>query len=224
MVSPTYINIIGPYLNLESWKQAWELNNIGFHKSRPHPLLVQHFKAINLLEGARIFLPLCGKTLDVAWLLSQGIQVSGVEVSQLAIEQLFQELGVEPSITECGKFTCYSGKNLCIYIGDVFDLSRELIGEMDAIYDRAALVALPEELRIKYTKHLIEITGAAPQLLITFEYDQNLKSGPPFSVDLDELNRHFKDTYTLKLLASNSLAGGLKGSSVASENIWQLTL
>lgn len=209
-------------MNIKSWKQAWKVNNIGFHKSKPHPLLVQYFKRLNLLEGDRIFLPLCGKTLDISWLLSQGVQVSGVEVSQVAIEQLFQELGVEPIIKECGKFRCFSAKNIEIYIGDVFDLSRELIGKIDAIYDRAALVALPEDLRVKYTRHLREITNAAPQLLITFEYDQNLKSGPPFSVDADELNQHFKATYTLELLESNTLPGGLKGSRIATENIWQL--
>jgi len=211
-------------MNIESWKQAWEVNNIGFHKNRAHPLLVQHFKALNLKEDSRIFLPLCGKTLDIAWLLSQGVQVSGVEVSQLAIEQLFQELGIEPRISEAGKFICYSGENINIYIGDVFELSREVLGEVDAIYDRAALVALPEELRIKYTRHLTEITDAAPQLVITFEYDQSLKSGPPFSVDADELNQHFKEIYTLKLLESNSLPGGLKGSRIATENLWHLKL
>ena len=207
-------------MNIESWKQAWEVNNIGFHKSRPHPLLVQYCKELNLLEGSRIFLPLCGKTLDIAWLLSQGYEVSGVDVSQLAIEQLFQELNLEPSITNEGKFTCFRGKNINIYVGDVFDLSWNILGETDAIYDRAALVALPKELRIKYTKHLIEITNSAPQLVITFEYDQNLKSGPPFSVNGDELNRHFNDTYTLRLLESKTLPGGLKGSRVATENIW----
>ena len=209
-------------MNIESWKQAWETNNIGFHKSKPHPQLVKYFRELNLIPGSRVFLPLCGKTLDIAWLLSKGVQVSGVEISQLAIEQLFQELGNEPKITRYGKFSCYNGNNVSIYMGDVFDLTRDVLGEVDAIYDRAALVALPEELRIKYTQHLIEITDTAPQLVITFEYDQSLKSGPPFSVDADELNQHFREIYTLELLECTSLPGGLKGSRVATENVWLL--
>ncbi len=209
-------------MNIESWKQAWELSNIGFHKSKPHPQLVKYFKELNLKQGSRIFLPLCGKTLDIGWLISQGVQVCGVEVSQLAIDQLFQELDIEPQITGSDKFLCYSAKNICIFIGDVFDLSGDELGEVDAIYDRAALVALSEELRVKYTRHLMEITNAAPQLVITFEYDQSLKSGPPFSVDADELDRLFIETYALTLLESYILPGGMKGTHFAMENIWQL--
>jgi thiopurine S-methyltransferase len=167
-------------------------------------------------------LPLCGKTLDIGWLLSQGVQVTGIEISQLAIEQLFQELGVVPKITVHGKVSRYSASDIDIYMGDVFNLSKDVLGEVDAIYDRAALVALPDELRIKYTKHLMEITDAAPQLVITFEYDQSLKSGPPFSVDADELDRLFKDTYTLALLETYTLPGGMRGKHAATENIWQL--
>jgi len=210
-------------LNVESWKQAWELNNIGFHKSKPHPLLVKYISKLDLSMGDRVFLPLCGKTLDIAWLLSQGYQVCGVEVSQLAIDQLFQELGVQPSISENGRFICYRAKNISIYIGDVFDLSKDVLGEVSAIYDRAALVALPEDLRVKYTRHLIEISESAPQLVITFEYDQSMKAGPPFSVDGDEISQHFGETYTLDLLESYSLPGGLKGSREATENIWKFT-
>ncbi|NQV41457.1 MAG: thiopurine S-methyltransferase [Candidatus Marinimicrobia bacterium] len=209
-------------MNIESWKQAWETNNIGFHKGTPHPQLVKYFTKLNLIPDSRVFLPLCGKTLDIAWLLSQGYQVMGVEVSQLAIDQLFQELGIEPSISENGKFICYSGKNIRIYNGDVFDLSREVLGEVNAIYDRAALVALPRDLRIKYTKHLIQISESAPQLVITFEYDQSMKTGPPFSLDAAEINSHYNETYDLKLLESYPLPGGLRGTKVANENIWLL--
>lgn len=222
MIYPAHPNTIGKYLNIDSWKQAWEVNNIGFHKSRAHPLLVQYFTELNLREGSRVFLPLCGKTLDIAWMLSQGYQVIGVEVSQLAIDQLFQELGISPEITEAGKFTIYLAKNICILNGDVFDLSREAIGEVDAIYDRAALVALPRDLRIKYTKHLIQISESAPQLVITFEYDQSMKTGPPFSLDAAEINSHYNETYDLKLLESYPLPGGLRGTKVANENIWLL--
>ena len=209
-------------MNIDFWKQTWEKNEIGFHESEPNPLLAAYLKELNVVEGSRVFIPLCGKTLDIVWLLSKGYQVAGAELSQLAIEQLFIGLGVEPQISECGNAFRYGAKNIDIFVGDIFDLSNEVLGPVDAIYDRAALVALPEEMRKRYTKHLLEITGAAAQLLITLEYDQSLMDGPPFSLNGDEVNRHYIDAYDLALLESISLPGGLKGICAATENVWLL--
>ncbi len=209
-------------MNIDFWHQKWKKNEIGFHESKPNPLLVSFFKELKLVEGSRVFLPLCGKTLDIAWLLSNGYRVAGAELSQVAIEQLFMELGVEPEITRFGKVSRYSERGIDIFVGDFFELSSDVIGSVDAVYDRAALVALPEEMRKKYTKYLLEITGTAKQLLITFEYDQGLMDGPPFSLSSDEVNRHYKDAYNLKLLASVPVSGGLKGKCVATEHVWLL--
>ncbi len=209
-------------MNIESWKQAWEMNDIGFHKNKPHPLLVKYFKKLGLEKGSRVFLPLCGKTLDISWLLSRGYQVAGAEVSQLAVEQLFLELGLEAKIKEAENLFLYSAEDIDIFVGDIFDLSREVLGPVDAIYDRAALVALPAEIRNGYTQHLLQITAASPQLLITFVFDQRLKDGPPFSIDTDEVNRHYRNVYELELLERFILPAGLRGTSVASEKIWLL--
>ena len=108
-------------------------------------------------------------------------------------------------------------------MGDLFDLSREILGPVDAVYDRAALVALPETTRIRYTAHLKSITGTAPQLVIGYQYDQSVVDGPPFSVTPEELRRHYSGDYTLKLLARMDVPGGLKGKYPATEHIWQLT-
>jgi len=209
-------------MNIESWKQAWEMNKIGFHKSKPHPFLVNHFNQLELVQNSRVFIPLCGKTLDIAWLLSQGYQVAGAELSHLAIEQLFQEMDMQPTITKLGKVERYSAENIDIFVGNIMDISIDILGSVDGIYDRAALVALPLELRKLYAQLLIDITDSAPQLLITFEYDDSLKSGPAFSVNSTEINQHYGDAYGCKLLDSYPLPGGLKGSSVTTENIWLL--
>jgi len=209
-------------MNIDSWKQTWQKNEIGFHESKPNPLLVANFKELNMVEGSRVFFPLCGKTLDIAWLLSKGYRVTGAELSKLAIEQLFIGLGVEPIITKCGNASRYSAKNIDIFVGDIFDLSSDVLGPVDAIYDRAALVALSEEIRKRYTKHIVEIAGAADQILITIEYDQSLMDGPPFSLNSDEINQYYKDAYNLTLLESIPVSGGLKGICAATESIWLL--
>lgn len=204
------------------WHQRWEKSDIAFHESEANPLLVKYFKALSLVKGSRVFLPLCGKTLDIPWLLSNGYRVAGVELSKIAIEQLFTELGVEPKISGVGEVDHYSAKNIDIFVGDIFDLSSKMIGLVDAIYDRAALVALPEEMRTRYTAHLTEITDKAPQLLLCYEYDQSLMEGPPFSISTEEVNQRYRNSYDLTLIASTNVPGGLKGKCAAKENVWLL--
>jgi thiopurine S-methyltransferase len=203
------------------WQQRWEKNEIAFHKSEANPLLVKHFKALALAKGSRVFLPLCGKTLDIAWLLANGYRLAGAELSEIAIKELFMELGVEPKISETDNLYHYSAENIDIFVGDIFNLSDQMLGLVDAIYDRAALVALPAEMRDRYTAHLTKITDRAPQLLICYEYDQSLMEGPPFSVSNAEVEQHYKDRYDLTLLASTNISGGLKGCA-AKETVWLL--
>ena len=210
-------------MDVNFWLQRWEKNEIGFHEIEANPLLVEYFKELSLTKDSRVFLPLCGKTLDIAWLLSNGYRVAGAELSKAAIEQLFLELGVEPNISKLGDVDRYSAKNIDIFVGDFFDLSSKMLGPVDATYDRAALVALPKEVRQKYKSHLLEITSAAPQLMLSYEYDQNLMDGPPFSVSNDEVKQHYMDNYKLRLLKNISIPGGLKGKCAAIESVWLLT-
>ena len=204
------------------WLQKWEVNQIGFHNSEAHPLLVAHLGALSLAKGSRVFLPLCGKTRDIHWLLANGFRVAGAELSPIAVEQLFAELGVAPEIATAGTLTRYSAGGIDIFVGDIFALSRDMLGPVDAVYDRAALVALPEVMRGRYAAHLVEITDRAPQLLISFDYDQSLLDGPPFSVDRVEVNRHYAERYDLTLLGSPDVEGGLKGKLAAKEDVWLL--
>jgi thiopurine S-methyltransferase len=204
------------------WHQKWEQKDIGFHESEANPLLIKHFAELNLPEGSRIFLPLCGKTRDAAWLLASGYQVAGAELSELAINELFKELGLEPEISKVGQLIHYQSENIDIVAGDIFAVSAEYLGPISAIYDRAALVALPASLRKHYTSHLMNITGAVPQLLITYEYDQSLMDGPPFSVNADEVKRHYGASYQLKSAESKRVNGGLKGKAAATETAWLL--
>ena len=204
------------------WHQRWEKDEIAFHESQANPVLVSHFNELSLAKGSRVFVPLCGKTLDISWLLSNGYRVAGAELSQIAIEQLFMELGLQPEISRVGEVEQWSDKNLDICVGDIFAVSRKMLGPVDAIYDRAALVAFPEEMRDRYTAHLTEITGKALQLLICYDYDQSLMPGPPFSIRNEEVHRHYADTYEVTLLASTDVPGGLKGKCAAKENVWRL--
>lgn len=204
------------------WQERWSKNEIAFHLKEVNPSLVKYFNQLALPKSSRIFLPLCGKTLDISWLLANGYHVVGVELSSIAIEQLFAQLGVQPKISKVGELELYSANNIDIFIGDIFSLTEEILGQVDAVYDRAALVALTEELRFKYSKHLVKITTAVQQLLICYVYDQELLAGPPFSVNEAEVMRHYQTFYNLTKLEVIEIPGGLKGKCEATEEIWLL--
>ena len=206
----------------EYWHQKWNDNQIAFHEREGNVLLAAHFKDLGLAEGAKVFVPLCGKTRDIAWLLSKGCRVAGAELSRLAVEQLFAELGLAPEISSQGALTHFAGPDLDIFVGDIFDLTQERLGPVDAVYDRAAFVALPEAMRSDYSRHIAKITARAPQLLITFEYDQAVMPGPPFSIPTGEVRNLHETHYEITALGSVDVAGGLKGRCKADENVWLL--
>lgn len=209
-------------MDSDFWHKKWEDNQIGFHRSSVNPLLVRFLSVLGLAPESRVFLPLCGKTRDIAWLREQGFRVAGSELSRLAIEQLFDELGETPEITEHGALTRFSGEGIDIFVGDIFELSAPVLGPVDAIYDRAALVALPHDMRPRYGAHLAGITGTAPQLLLCFEHSVGEEKGPPFSVDRAEVARVHGENYTADLLLDEEIGGELKGDNAAHDVVWHL--
>lgn len=205
------------------WLERWEKGQTGFHIDEVNPLLVKHFKELELPLASRIFLPLCGKTLDIGWLLSKGYCVVGVELSEKAVKELFKELGEEPYIHQEGELTHYHAENIDIYVGDFFSLTAEILGNVDAVYDRAAIVALPELMRVDYTKHILSLCPDIPQLMTTVVYDQSLMNNSPFSVDREELERHYGNHYEIEQLDEMKVEGGLKTVKDVTEYVWLLT-
>ena len=209
-------------MDAEFWHERWRTNATGFHEQKPNRLLVEHFRNIFGERELRVFLPLCGKTRDIGWLLSKGYRIAGVELSETAVTQLFADLDLIPEVRQLGDLTRFAAAGMDIFVGDAFDLSAAALGPVDVIYDRAALVALPSKMRANYAAHLMQITRLAPQFLVTFEYDQSRMEGPPFSVAEEEIRRCYGRSYSLKRAASVEVAGGLKGSCPATENAWVL--
>mgnify|MGYP000468814829 CR=1 FL=1 len=206
----------------EFWHQKWKSKQIGFHLSEANPHLVKHFTRLHLRTGQRIFLPLCGKTKDIGWLLAKGCEVSGCELSELAVKELFAELELTPDVKQIGNIKLYSADKLNLFVGDFFDLTAENLGPVDAVYDRAALVALPAEIRSDYTAHLRDVTKNAQQLLVCYQYDQSLMSGPPFSILNDEVKQHYQAYYDLTLLSQMKVEDGLRPHCPAEEAVWLL--
>jgi thiopurine S-methyltransferase len=204
------------------WLERWENREIGFNQESANPFMIEYFAHLNLQENSRVFVPLCGKTVDISWLLEKGHNVVAIELSEQAVIELFEELGVTPEVSEYGDLKLYRNSNLEVFVGDVFHLTNEIVGDIDAIYDRAALVALTKEVRKEYTAHLREISNGAPQLLLCFEYDQSLMNRTPYSVEEDEVKGHYAEHYELEQLCKEEIAGGFKGKIPASDVVWLL--
>lgn len=209
-------------MNNEHWITRWKEKNIGFHEEPINSLLIKHFKTLNLSLNSRVLVPLCGKTTDIAWLLMLGHDVVGIELSEIAVKELFEELHILPKISKLNDVIHYHTTGIDIFVGDIFDVDTSMVGNIDAIYDRAALVALPKDVRIKYTQHLRELSNNAPQLLICCEYDQNLMKPTPFSIEKEEIEEHYKSHYKIKLLERAMIVGGLKGKYEADDTVWLL--
>lgn len=175
------------------WHESWQAGRIGFHASEVHRDLIAHEDRF-LGEGPhRVLVPLCGKSVDMAWLADKGHEVIGVELVAQGVESFFAEHEIEPSIEEHGSYSVYRAGTLSIFCGDMLELGPEELGPIDRIWDRAALVALPKEIRVQYTAHLRALADEGALLLQNaFEYDQSKMSGPPFSVSDEEIRRHFE--------------------------------
>lgn len=178
---------------MTDWILRWQQGEIGWHRDQPNARLIEFMSCLKLTYAERVFVPLCGKSVDMYYLLEQGFKVLGVELSQLAIEAFFIENNLTYKVKKAGKFRVYSAPNIELYCGDYFDLDLSVLSNINAVYDRAALVALPADLRVKYVQHLYAIIPKGCRLLLlTLNYSQSQMLGPPFAVSKAEVAALYK--------------------------------
>ncbi len=183
------------------WHDRWQNRDIGFHLDAAHDLLQKYWARAEAPHGSDVFVPLCGKSLDMVWLASQGHQVIGAELSEIAVDDFFAERGLTPEIRTTGSFVVKSAGAYEIWCGDIFDLPHEAIANVAGVYDRASLVAFPAPMQEQYATKLKELVPAGvPMLLITLDYDQSEMSGPPFATPHGQVDHLFGDRYDMREL------------------------
>ncbi|SEF71060.1 thiopurine S-methyltransferase [Marinobacterium lutimaris] len=182
------------------WLSLWRDRDTAFHQRKVNSLLIRFWTELKLPRRSRILVPLCGKSLDMIWLSQQGHEVIGVELSPLAVKTFFKENHIKPSRKRDGQLTLWKHGRLSIYCGDLFQLQPEQLGRIDAIYDRAALTALPAGLRGAYIEHLQHLTGKhSPALLLTTEDRQQNESDQHFQGIDTELSLLCATRYRINL-------------------------
>ncbi|HEB57014.1 MAG TPA: thiopurine S-methyltransferase [Gammaproteobacteria bacterium] len=215
-------------MDAEFWKQRWQNNETGFHLDEVNPLLPRFWPRLQIPEKSRVFVPLCGKSLDMRWLREQGHEVWGVELSPLALQQFFSEQGLKPEIHRAGSFEIWETDGLRLFCGDFFELTPELLGTPSVVYDRASMIALPPAMRPDYARHLQSLAPAsAPRLLVTLDYEQTQMAGPPFAVSEAEVQTLYGDIFQIeKIFAEDILAGNerflQKGLTRLEESVYLL--
>nr|WP_314484380.1 thiopurine S-methyltransferase [uncultured Pseudomonas sp.] len=204
------------------WQQRWADNQIGFHQSQVNPYLKAHWPRLKLPANSKVLVPLCGKSLDMAWLAGQGHRVMGVELSRLAVEGYFTEQGLEAQVSQRGAFEVWRHGDVELWCGDFFALSPHEINECTALYDRAALIALPLAMREQYVRAL---SGLMPTpcrgLVVTLDYDQALVAGPPFSVGDEALRQGFAGWQIDELEAVQVIEQSPKFVQAGASSLWE---
>jgi thiopurine S-methyltransferase len=189
------------------WHQRWASNQIGFHEGQVNAYLARHYAHLGLAPGETVFVPLCGKSVDLRWLADQGAHVVGVELSPIAVESFFVEQGLTPRTSQEGAFVIWESGPIRLLCGDYFALTPAHLVGVQAVYDRAALIALPPERRAAYVAQLDQLLPVARRtLLVTLEYLQEQMQGPPFSVPEREVRTLFAGADIKRLGAQDVLA------------------
>ena len=213
------------------WHQRWLKGETGWHQEEINPHLQAFWPPLSITAGARVLVPLCGKSRDMLWLAGEGYRVLGVEISPLGVEAFFAENGLSPEISDAPPFRRHRVDELEILCGDFFDLRPEQVTGVTALFDRASLIALPPAMRPSYVRHLHELLPAGAQvngLLVTLDYEQTEWPGPPFAVTPAEVNDlhgghfHIQELAALDLLAMTPRYRE-RGLSRMMERVYRLT-
>ncbi len=193
-------------MEISYWKARWQKDKTGWHMNRVYPHLPAFWPRLQLSKGATVLVPLCGKSLDMVWLKNQNYHVIGIEVSEKAVNEFFMANRLMFEKSYKASFTIYETDNLAIWTGDFFKLKKDYLPGVDAIYDKAALIALPNEQRKKYAHKILSLCKSHTQILMnTFEYEQEEMTGPPFAVLREELDELFGQHFTIELLHEESI-------------------
>lgn len=200
-------------MEADFWLQTWENGLLGFHQNNVNTLLLRYWPEMNLSNG-EVFVPLCGKSKDMLWFQEQGHDVLGVELSPIAVKSFFIENQLPALHQPYRSFTLWECDKIRLLNGDFFKLTSADVQNVTAVYDRAALVALPPEMRRQYVRHMLDVLPTATKiLLVCFEYPQDEMSGPPFSVSHEEVIDLYGDVCTWERVRSKDIANKVRFST-----------
>lgn len=191
-------------METEFWQKAWAKSaEPGWQQKSANSLLVAHWAACKAVPGESVFVPLCGRSPDINWLLNFGHKVIGIDLSRSALQRFCDESGLDVKPEEHNGFTVFKAPQLTLYAGDFFSSTPDMFSGISRVYDRASIVAMPPNMRERYVSHLRSVVPSQAEMFtIAMAYDQSKMQGPPFSVEETELRKFFADRYDISVLGS----------------------
>jgi len=185
------------------WHERWEKGEIGFHQQDFNRHMQAFLSGLGIGPGAHILVPLCGKSLDMLWLAQQGYRVTGIELSERAVRDFFAENRLAHEIERGPGVISYRGERISILCMDFFTVENTHLPHIDAVFDRASVVALPPEMQPAYAEHMAGLLDPGTRsLVVTMDYPQEEMRGPPFSVTFDDVRRLFGSQFVIERLHS----------------------
>ena len=212
------------------WEERWHLGQTGWHNQVVNNNLHNHADALFQTEMPTIFVPLCGKTLDMSWLAEQGAQIIGVDLVEQAIHEFFAEKNEIPECSTVHRIPRFQNDNITLFQANIFNINTNVIGHVDAIFDRAALVALPLEKRQEYAEHCLSLLKSGGTiLLITYDSPVADTQGPPFPVRKGTVESLYASASKCELLAEVTMTPenderlAKRGLDWSRSDIWKIT-
>lgn len=192
-------------MEISYWMSRWEKGKTGWHREEVYPRLPEFWPRLRLTGNARVLVPLCGKSHDLDWLAAQGFAVVGVEASKKALTQVMERFSTPFIRTESHGYTVFKSAFMELWQGNFMNFPKAAVPSVDAIYDKASMVALPGSMRKKYRTKILDLCNAHTQILLqSFEYEQQEMVGPPFSLPEQEVKNLFGRHFNIILLHEES--------------------
>lgn len=194
----------------EDWKKRWEQQETpGWQRSQVDVHLQEHVKELTQGEpNASILVTWCGKSLDVPWLCSQGYNVVGVELSEIAVRKMFEENSIPHSVAKEGGLTSYQAKDrkLKVFSGDYYKLTPGVAGMFEAVWDNNAFGAAEIADRQKYIAILLSMLKPNGRILLgSWEYGAVVRNSAPFSLSRELVKELFQDKLIVQFLGKCEL-------------------
>lgn len=187
----------------EFWLKKWDENQIGFHEDNYNKFLVNHWEAL-MKKPRRVLVPLCGKSQDMIYLAKRSESVLGVELSEKAVIEFFKDNSLKYVKEENKDYDVYTSENITLIRGDLFTIPARFFEGIDAVYDRACIVALPADLRAKYIHFINHKLQHSSYFLQTLAFDDR-EVGPPFCVSVEDVNSYFSQDFKIEQVDSKRL-------------------
>ena len=194
------------------WHARWRQGRIGFHAATTNPYLAAHWNDLDLPSGSRVLVPLCGKSLDMLYLRAAGHEVVGAELSPMACEAFFVENQLSYHTAVRGSFMAFEGTGdaagVTLLCGDFNLMHQEEVGQFDAFFDRASVIALPPQMRDRHVATISRLVRPGGRGLVnTLTYPEAEHGGPPFAIGPAEVQARFGDLFVIEELGETSPRG-----------------